>query len=83
MSNEAATRAEGQNLNVTVQYSAFKGVLPMAGKTVKQVREEMSAQWHIEAGASGYIGKQRVADDTILEAGQSLVFHRQMGEKGI
>ena len=68
--------------SVTVQYGPYKATVPMAGKTVKQIRAELTGRWSIDANAKGFLGKQEIADDQVITAGQTLTLFRVMGEKG-
>jgi hypothetical protein len=81
-----ADAAQAQNpqagQSVTVQYGPYKATVPMAGKSVKQIREELTARWSIDANAKGFLGKQEIADDQVITAGQTLTLFRVMGEKG-
>lgn len=53
-----------------------------AGKTVKEVREGLGKLWGVPGDASAYIGKEKMGDDYVIQAGDNLEFHRRAGEKG-
>ncbi len=56
--------------------------LPLAGRTVAQVRARFGAHFDIDPRAEAVVGGQPVAEDTVLRAGQLLSFSRPAGEKG-
>ena len=45
-----------------------------AGKTVKEVRDSFSKLWGIPADASAYKGKDKVDENYVIQAGESLEF---------
>lgn len=52
------------------------------GRTVQEVRVSRAAAWNIPADARAYRGRDVVADDYVIKAGDTIEFARRMGEKG-
>ena len=78
-SNNPANRANGM---ASLRYGVYNQPSNIAGKTVKEVRDQFSKVWGIPNDAIAYIGKDRLNEDTVIEPGQNIEFHRRAGEKG-
>lgn len=65
-----------------VRYGVHSRVGDNTGKTVRQVREELSRQWNLPGDATAFNGTTKLDDDYVIKAGDSLEFHRRQGEKG-
>lgn len=68
--------------NANVRYGVYGQPGNYAGKTIAQVREEVGKLWGIPADAAAYKGKEKLSDDTVIQPGDQIEFHRKMGEKG-
>ena len=66
----------------TVRYGVYSNTGNYAGKTVAQVRTELSHLWNVPNDAVGYRGKEKMADDYVLQPEDTIEFHRRSGEKG-
>lgn len=68
---------------VIVRYGAYEGELPVAGKTVEQVLDQLRAAWNIDPNALVYLDGQTVADPgTQISEGATLEFAKPAGVKG-
>jgi hypothetical protein len=76
-----AARAATNNI-ATMKYGAYQQPGNHAGKTVAQIRTELSAIWNVPGDAQAFKGKTQMADDYVVQPGDSIEFHRRMGEKG-
>ena len=68
---------------VTVCHGPYAEQLPVVGETIRRVRELYSDRFDLDPESQAVIDGQLVDDDAIIEAGQSLVFVRRAGEKGM
>lgn len=66
----------------SIRYNAFNQPGKHAGKSVNQIRSELSGLWGIPSDASAFIDDKKVDDSAVLGEGQTLVFHRKSGDKG-
>jgi hypothetical protein len=79
-SGSAAQPSGGQLANV--RFGVYTQPAPVAGKTVKEVREQFSKLWGIPSDAVAYKGKEKLAEDYVITSNDNLEFHRRAGEKG-
>lgn len=56
--------------------------LPLAGRTVGEVRRRIASRYGLDPQASAYLRGQAVGDDVIVRQGEHLSFVRLSGEKG-
>lgn len=70
------------NQVATVKYGVYSQPGNFVGKTVDEVRKNLSAQWNIPTDASAFKGKEQMDASYVIQPGDSLEFHRRMGEKG-
>jgi hypothetical protein len=54
----------------------------VAGKSVKEAREQFGKLWGIPNDAIAYKGKDRLDEDYVIQPGDNVEFHRRAGEKG-
>lgn len=80
MSTQSAGASEGQS--VTVRYGPYNHKLNYAGLTVAQARAKLQAIWGVPADAKGLKGKEQLADDHVIQAGEEIEFIKRQGEKG-
>lgn len=73
---------ERQSGVANLRYGVYSQPGNIAGKTVKEVRDQYSKIWGIPNDAVAYAGKDRLDEGAVIEAGQSIEFHRRAGEKG-
>jgi hypothetical protein len=76
----AAQSASGQMANV--RFGVYTQPAPVAGKTVREVREQFSKLWGIPSDAVAYKGKDKLDEDAVIGASDNVEFHRRAGEKG-
>lgn len=67
---------------VSVRFGVYQEKLPVVGKTVAQVRAEMGPRWSMSNDAQAYSGKTVLADDHVIQPGDTIEFQRRTGEKG-
>lgn len=68
---------------VVVRYGAYDGELPVAGKTVAQVLDQLRSAWNIDPNALVYLDGQTVVDlGTQIPEGVTLEFAKPAGVKG-
>lgn len=81
---EAASAANesAANKQASVRYGVYGQPGEFAGKTVAQVRQQLSGPWSIPKDAKAHKGKQALDDTYTIQPGDSIDFHRQLGEKG-
>lgn len=66
----------------TVSHGPYAEQLPVVNLAVGQVRERFRDRFDIDPASRAYVDGNPVGDDTIIRAGQLLVFMRPAGEKG-
>lgn len=64
-----------QPAKVGVKYGVYSTPGDHAGKTVAQVRDEVSKLWQVPSDAAAYKGKEKLADSYILNPGEAIEFH--------
>lgn len=69
-------------LLVTVASGCYAEQLPIAGKTVAEIRSEFSVMFDIAPQSTAVIGGKDSAEDVVLKAGETLMFMNRAGEKG-
>ena len=67
---------------VTVTHGPYAEQLPVAGESVGRIRSMYADMFDLDPASQAVIDGREVDDDTILQAGQLLVFVRHAGEKG-
>lgn len=67
---------------VAVTAGPYSERLPLAGRTVAQVRRRFADRFDLDPQAVAVVDGQPAADDTVLAADQVLTFFRPSGEKG-
>ena len=65
-----------------VSHGPYAERLPVVGETVQRVRELYADRFDLVPASQAVIDGVAVSDDTVIEAGQTLVFVRRAGEKG-
>lgn len=78
--NTAAQTSQSQMANV--RFGVYTQPAPVAGKTVREVREQFSKLWGIPSDAVAYKGKDKLDENYVIDANDNLEFHRRAGEKG-
>ena len=77
--NSQPNRATGM---ANLRYGVYNQPSNVAGKTVKEVRDQFSKIWGIPNDAVAYCGKEKLNEDSVIQPGQNVEFHRRAGEKG-
>lgn len=78
--NSAQQSSAGQMANV--RFGVYTQPAPVAGKSVKEIREQFSKLWGIPSDAVAYKGKEKLDENYVVSANDNLEFHRRAGEKG-
>lgn len=65
-----------------VRFGVYSQATPVAGKSVKEIREQFSKVWGIPTDATAYKGKDKLDENYIVQPSDNLEFHRRAGEKG-
>lgn len=84
METNSASSAQPNRGNgiANLRYGVYSQPTNVAGKTVREVREQFGKIWGIPTDAVAYLGKDKLSDDTVIQAGQNIEFSRKAGEKG-
>jgi hypothetical protein len=69
-------------LLVSVSSGPYLEQLPVRGMRVSEVRERFGDRLDIDPQAQAILDGQPVSDETVIQAGQVLMFARRAGEKG-
>ncbi|KYK23610.1 hypothetical protein AYK24_07305 [Thermoplasmatales archaeon SG8-52-4] len=67
----------------TVSHGVYAEQLPIAGQSIGRVRALYADRFDLDPYSQAIIDGNEVDDNTIIEAGQLLVFMNRAGEKGI
>ena len=68
---------------VSVAHGPYAEQLPVAGETVGRIRTMFADRFDLDPLSQAVIDGREVDDDTIVEAGQLLMFVKRAGEKGV
>lgn len=79
-SNSGQTQSSSGVANV--RFGVYSQPTPVAGKSVKEVREQFSKLWGIPTDAVAYKGKDKLDENYVIQPNDNLEFHRRAGEKG-
>lgn len=74
--------AQGAAAQAVIRYGVYNQPGAFVGKSIGDVRRSLAPQWGIPDDARPYKGKEQLNDDYIIQAGDNIEIHRQMGEKG-
>lgn len=67
----------------TVSHAPYAEQLPVGNMSVAEVRSRYRDRFDIDPHSQAILDGAEVGDDTIVRAGQTLMFVRRAGEKGI
>jgi hypothetical protein len=65
-----------------VRFGVYSQATPVAGKSIKEIRDQFSKLWGIPSDATAYKGKDKLDENYVIQANDNLEFHRRAGEKG-
>jgi len=83
MNNQSsASQPQSGSGVANVRFGVYSQPTPVAGKTVKEVREQFSKLWGIPTDAIAYKGKDKLDENYVIQPSDNLEFHRRAGEKG-
>lgn len=82
--SEAVSGAASESAakQATVRYGVYGQPGGYAGKTVAEIRKQLTGPWSIPADAQAHKGKTALGDDYVIQPGDSIDFMRKLGEKG-
>jgi len=67
---------------VTVSHGPYREDLPVDGRSVGEIRARFADRFDIDPESLAIVDGRQVGDDTVVRAGQKLMFARRAGEKG-
>lgn len=67
---------------VTISVGPYIERLPVGGRTVAEIRHRFGQRFDIDERSEAIINGQNVSADTIVRAGETLMFIHKAGEKG-
>ena len=70
------------NRLVTVSSGPYLEQLPVGNSTVGEIRRRFADRFDIDPHAQAVLDGNLAGDDTLVRAGQALMFTRRAGEKG-
>jgi hypothetical protein len=73
---------EPENKNVSVSSGPYLETVPVAGKSVGEVRKRFADRFDIDKESTAIVDGKDAKEDYILKAGEALMFVRHAGEKG-
>lgn len=84
MENTSSSAAQPNRATgmANLRYGVYNQPSNIAGKTVKEVRDQFSKIWGIPNDAVAYCGKDKMDETSVIQPGQNIEFHRRAGEKG-
>jgi hypothetical protein len=65
-----------------VRFGVYSQATPVAGKSIKEIRDQFSKLWGIPSDATAYKGKDKLDENYVVQPNDNLEFHRRAGEKG-
>lgn len=65
-----------------VRFGVYSQPSNVAGKSVKDAREQFGKLWGIPNDAIAYKGKDKLDENYVIQPGDNVEFHRRAGEKG-
>jgi hypothetical protein len=68
---------------VTCSHGPYSEQLPVGGTTVREIRSRYRDRFDIDPQSTAVINGNPAGEDTVVMAGQLLMFTRKAGEKGI
>jgi hypothetical protein len=80
--NSSAAQPNRASGIANLRYGVYSQPTNVAGKTVKEVRDQFSKIWGIPSDTVAYSGKDKLGDDHVIQPGQNIEFTRRAGEKG-
>lgn len=76
-------RADAAPATAMVSHGPYAEALPVGGMTVREVRRRFGDRLDIDPESIPIIDGEQAAEDTVVGEGQSLIFTRRAGEKGL
>lgn len=82
MQNNMNNSGASSNGVANVRFGVYSQATPVAGKSIKEIRDQFSKLWGIPSDATAYKGKDKLDEDYVVQPNDNLEFHRRAGEKG-
>ena len=73
---------EEAGLSVEISTPHFRGRLPLANSSVGEIRARFRDRYAIDPHSQAFVDGHPVGEETVVRAGQTLMYIRQSGEKG-
>ncbi len=67
----------------TVLHGPYAEMLPVAGLDARTIRERYRDRFDIDPNSEVFVDGERSPEDTVIQAGQVVMFVRRAGEKGV
>jgi hypothetical protein len=81
--NESGSAAQKSASGVAnVRFGVYNQPTPIAGKSIKDAREQFGKLWGIPTDAVAYKGKDKLDENYVIQPNDNVEFHRRAGEKG-
>ena len=82
MQNNMNNSGASSNGVSNVRFGVYSQATPVAGKSIKEIRDQFSKLWGIPSDATAYKGKDKLDENYVVQPNDNLEFHRRAGEKG-
>lgn len=82
MQGQQGQQAQQNNGMAVIKSGVYRQEVPFVGRSISDVRKQMSAQWNIDSNAQAFKGKNVLDESYIIQDGDQIEFHRRHGEKG-
>jgi hypothetical protein len=80
--NTGSSAAKSVSGVANVRFGVYSQPSNVAGKSVKDAREQFGKLWGIPNDAIAYKGKDKLDENYVIQPGDNVEFHRRAGEKG-
>lgn len=82
--NEGTNSSTAKSVSgvANVRFGVYSQPSNVAGKSVKEAREQFGKLWGIPNDAIAYKGKDKLDENYVIQPGDNVEFHRRAGEKG-
>lgn len=82
MSNETLAQQATTNQMANIKYGVVSQPMPMAGKTIGDVRNAVQGSWKVPGDAEAFKGKTKLDENYVIQPNDKIEFVRRLGEKG-
>lgn len=82
MANETLAQQAATNQMASIKYGVVNQPMPMAGKTIGEVRNAVKGTWKVPDEAKAFKGKTELDENYVIQPNDKIEFVRRLGEKG-